>query len=67
MQMAETKSSDKKSEMAFFLPAFERMVYKPNAPIEMRVVNPIPGDANHVTVKVWQMGVPTMADRVGRN
>jgi hypothetical protein len=64
MEMAETSSSNKKDDMAFFLPAFERMVYKPIAPIEMRVVNPIPGDANHVTVKVWQMGVPTMADRV---
>merc|ERR1719498_499273 len=39
-------------------------VLKPNGTVEVRIPNPIPRDPNSATVAAYQVGIPTMEDRV---
>merc|ERR1719324_377381 len=39
-------------------------VLKPNGAVEVRIPNPIPGDANHATLAAYQWGIPTLSDQL---
>eukprot|EP00450_Noctiluca_scintillans_P027339 CAMPEP_0194534898 /NCGR_PEP_ID=MMETSP0253-20130528/73257_1 /TAXON_ID=2966 /ORGANISM="Noctiluca scintillans" /LENGTH=1001 /DNA_ID=CAMNT_0039380605 /DNA_START=46 /DNA_END=3048 /DNA_ORIENTATION=- len=62
-QLAERALNISRTQAIVAEPA-KTMVVKPNGRVEVRVKNPINGDPNSATVVAYQVGIPTMEDRV---
>mmetsp|Transcript_63689 Transcript_63689/g.136886 ORF Transcript_63689/g.136886 Transcript_63689/m.136886 type:complete len:1047 (+) Transcript_63689:167-3307(+) len=59
-----SESGHRRGRLLTVAEAVRAHVLAASKPVELRMRNPIPGDANHATLNVYQYGVPDVSERV---